>query len=172
MSELLEEDKNSDGSNISYDLENKVIDHTLEFIRDKQIHKVGSVQPGQLMGSFESIKYEHSGLCKTDCLLLKMENDMFDVIKQQKILRERKIIARHVTKSIPQLIKFYTDFRILDHIPNFVSELSLKKNSVIFRERDKPMSSENTNIRDFYIIFSGRVGLSKSLKYKDQNKII
>ena len=43
MSELLEEDKNSDGSNISYDLENKVIDHTLEFIRDKQIHKVGSV---------------------------------------------------------------------------------------------------------------------------------
>ena len=117
-----------DGSIAPADFDDKVIDRTLEFMRDQQIHKVGSVQPGQLVGSFESIKYEHSGLCKTDCILLKMENDMFDVVKLQQILKERKIIAKHVTKSIPQLMKFYTDFRILDHMPDLVQELCLKKN--------------------------------------------
>lgn len=95
---------------------------------------------------------------------------MFDVIKSQQILRERKIIARHVTQSIPQLSKYYTDFRILDHMPDQVTELCLKKNQVIFREKEKLISAENTSIRDFYIIYSGRIGISKTLKFRDQNR--
>jgi len=73
----------------------------------------------------------HTGICKTDCLLLELEHDVFDILIRQQIRRKNEFLAAHTIKTFPKLTKYYTPLRVSEHAPEFVKEDSFKKNEYI-----------------------------------------
>lgn len=55
---------------------------------------------------------ETTGICKTDCLILEMDHDIFDILIKQKMRRDKEKVVNHIIKSLPGIMKFYSQFRI------------------------------------------------------------
>lgn len=62
-----------------------MVDSTLDMLRKIQFRKCGSAQAGDLIGDIDGgqqsrSRKEYTAVCKTDCVLLELEQDIFDVL--------------------------------------------------------------------------------------------
>ena len=80
------------------------IDPSDDFLAKKQMQKERTLQPGDIIGSFEGNRNElkeFSAICKTDCILLEMNQGLFEIVKKQQIKKEKENIAKFIILAIP-----------------------------------------------------------------------
>ena len=62
----------------------------------------------------------YSAICKTDCILLEIEQDSFDLVQKQKIRKEKEEIKQFIINSLKKLTLYYSNFRLLENLPEIV----------------------------------------------------
>ena len=109
----------------------------MEVIYLNQERRVASMQAGQVIGSMELVdksesnKRDFTSFCKTDCILLQLEQDIFNIIYKQKVSRERQNLLKKIIDGFPSILKYYTEIRLLDTNHLYWKMRTLKKDEVL-----------------------------------------
>lgn len=57
---------------------------------------------------------EFTAVCKTDCILLSLNDDVFEIIHRKNVYKYREDIAQYLIKIMPNVENYYTDAIISD----------------------------------------------------------
>ena len=57
---------------------------------------------------------EYSALCRTDCILLRINQEVFHKLHRKKMEQQKLTLAQFLTNRIPQFLRNYTFHRITD----------------------------------------------------------
>ena len=57
---------------------------------------------------------EFTAVCKTDCILLSLNDDVFEIIHRKNVYKYREDIAQYLIKIMPNVENYYSDAIIID----------------------------------------------------------
>ena len=57
---------------------------------------------------------EFTAVCKTDCILLSLNDDVFEIIHRKNVYKYREDIAQYLIKIMPNVENYYADAIISD----------------------------------------------------------
>jgi hypothetical protein len=57
---------------------------------------------------------EFTAVCKTDCILLSLNDDVFEIIHRKNVYKYREDIAQYLIKIMPNVENYYPDAIISD----------------------------------------------------------
>lgn len=111
----------SDSSYDSQDVEDKDIDSTINLIYDMKDICFESVQAGNVLGKmdenisdmYKEKKRAFTAKCKSDVLLLEMDLNVFEVLKEQRIKKDQENLLKAVVTTMPFIKEFYTGFKLI-----------------------------------------------------------
>jgi len=93
---------------------------------------------------------ENTVICKTDCIILEIEQDIFEILIKQKMRRDREKLADQVIASFPKISKFYTLMRITDNATASFNKKRFKKGDLILKQGDKLLQRPPVPIAQLY----------------------
>ena len=114
-----------------------------------------SLQAGEFIGKLSDFDPEHQRvegdsedsdgdktvyICKSDCIVIQMEEDVFEIVMKQKLRREREFVTDHLVKSLPKLNRSYTTMKINENAYFYCHEKCFKKGEYIQRQ---PINDKN-----------------------------
>lgn len=130
--------------------------------------KVKTIEAGNLLTDIEKIEaesmvMEHTTVCKSDCILLVMENELVHQLRKQAINKDREQIAALFVQAFPYMKKHYTEVRILEQSYNIVEEKVKRKDEAIIQEGQEAQQV-------FYLIVEGMVHIQQKIQILHLNK--
>jgi len=118
-------------SALLHEMETKSIDVTINQLQLMQNQKMWSAKSGELLGQINqdgqtsrstsgagSLRVSHRQetlICKSDCIILEIEQDIFDILIKQKLRKDREKVADQILVSFPKISKYYTLLRITEN---------------------------------------------------------
>lgn len=158
------------------------IDSTLDQLRKIQFKKIGSAQAGNLIGDIEghdsiSSKRQFTAMCKTDCILLELEQDVFDVLNKQRKRKDREFKTNHIIRTFPRILKSYTTYNISQNAPDLMKRATFRRGQIIVKEANKTNlqivdAIVKENEKKLHLIVEGAVMVSKRIAYHDENGLL
>lgn len=166
------------------DVDDEIVDTSLDYLRKMQFQKCGSAQAGELIGDIDGgdqshLKKEFTAICKTDCILLELEQDVFDVLNKQRLKRQREFRISQFVSTFPKSKQLYTIYSIGQKVPPIMKQVTYTKGQAVVREgptknvlgvTKDPVA--NGNEKKLHLIIEGTVTLCKKVQYFDQNDIL
>lgn len=77
---------------------------------------------------------KYTAICKTDCILLALRDDVFEIIHRKNVYRYREDIAQYLIKIMPNILNYYNEANICDTAYQLMAEKVCKSKEVIFNE--------------------------------------
>jgi hypothetical protein len=106
---------------------------------------INSQRPSQL-------PREQTAICKSDALVIEIEQDIFNILMKQKMRRDKERVCDHFLKTFPGLTDHYTLYRISDNAMKYLSQKTYNKGEVLIYQGDKylkniPLPDTNEDMR-------------------------
>ena len=97
---------------------------------------MGCAQAGQAIGkiqrSYNLRTYQkYTGICKTDCIILELEQNIFSTLEKQKKKQEKEYVVNHLKLTFPKLTEFYAIHKIIENLSNLDSRRTYCKNEMV-----------------------------------------
>jgi len=147
-------------------VEHVVVDPIVDEIANFHHGKIGFVQAGQMLGSIDQLyhkeKWDSSAMCKTDCLMLVIDQNIIKLLQSHKEKLARDFALESLTCYIPSLLRFYTSIRICEHIMKTLEDVIMLKGEYVVKE-NQPFEE----VPDFYLVLNGQIEITKTLKFLD-----
>jgi len=141
----------------------KKIDDTIDKLLKIDGSKIGHFERGELFGTkLESLdaytkKMAYTCVCKTDCILLELEHDLFDILQRQQIRKQKEFLISHLLRTFPKLTNHYTEYRISEHAGQIIRTRNFRKNLILQMEGVGKKPSDDV----IYMIIEGKVDIYK-----------
>ena len=118
---------------------------------------------------------EFTAICKTDCLLLELDQDLFEVLNKQRLKRIRDFRMNHFLLTFPKCPQLYSTQSIIEKVQKIMSsEVVYSKGQNIIREGcfsqklgDRLDLSCEGNEEKIHIIIEGTVTLWKRIQFQN-----
>jgi CRP-like cAMP-binding protein len=127
---------------------------------------VKTYQAGEIIGSLgpaSEQRQEYTAMCKTDCLLVSIEQNVMGMLLQHKDRMLRESVCKFFLQNLPNFSRFYTPLKVLETINEITTRITLSKGDLVLRE-----NSTYADPAYFYVIIEGQVRLSKVMSYLDE----